>query len=179
MFKKIAVAVALVAASATAFAQPFAQQQAPSLYAGVAGTSTDLDGFDRESGYGAFLGYKFNNSIAIEGGYYRVADLSYPLFFSTSGAVTSRADMTVDQIDVSVIGTLPLSNGFDVYGRLGYARLNVETDLAGFTRKEHDSNALYGLGLGYTFSPVVHGRLEVQRPASDTTKIVAGVAFTF
>ena len=169
MFKKIAAAVALVAASSAAFAQPFFQQQgAPSLYAGVAGTSTEIDDMDRESGYGAFLGYKFNDSIAIEGGYYRVAD-----------ARVGRADLTLDQVDLSVIGTMPLSNGFDVYGRLGYARLNAEAEIDGYTGKEHDSNALFGLGLGYTFSPVVHGRLEVQRPASDTTKIVAGVAFKF
>lgn len=172
MFKKIAAAVALVAASASAFAQPFMQQQAPSLYAGVAGTSSEIDGFDRESGYGAFLGYKFNESIAIEAGYYRVADTTY-----RSGAL--RADLTLDQVDFSVIGTLPLSNGFDVYGRLGYARLDADADIAGYTGKAHDSGALYGLGLGYTFSPVVHGRLEVQKPASDTTKIVAGVGFRF
>ena len=167
MFKKIAAAVALVAASAGAFAQ-----EMPSFYAGVAGTSTEIDGLDRESGYGAFLGYKFNQSIAIEGGYYRVADAEYRV-----GA--TRANLTLDQFDVSVIGTLPLSNGFDVYGRLGYARLNAEAEVGGFTGKEHDSNALYGLGLGYTFTPGVHGRLEVQKPASDTTKIVAGVAFKF
>ncbi len=72
-----------------------------------------------------------------------------------------------------------MSNGFDVYGRLGYARLDAKADVAGYTGKDHDSNAIYGLGLGYTFTPEVHGRLEVQRPASDATKIVAGVAFTF
>lgn len=167
MFKKIAAAVALLAASASSFAA-----EPPSFYAGVAGTSTEIDGFDRESGYGAFIGYKFNQSIAIEGGYYRVADAEY-------GSGAMRADVTLDQVDISVIGTLPLSNGFDVYGRLGYARLDAEADVAGYTGKDHDSNALFGLGLGYTFSPVVHGRLEVQRPASDTTKIVAGVAFKF
>lgn len=167
MFKKISAAVALVAASAGAFAA-----EAPSFYAGIAGTSTEIDGFDRETGYGAFIGYKFNQSIAIEGGYYRVADTDVRV-----GALTGNA--TIDQLDISVIGTLPLSNGFDVYGRLGYTRLEAEADIAGFTGKEHDNNALYGLGLGYTFSPVVHGRLEIQKPASDATKIVAGVSYTF
>ena len=168
MFKKIAFAVALVAASTTAFAQP----QAPAFYAGIAGTSTDIDGLDRESGYGAFFGYKFNESIAIEGGYYRVADTEF-----REGNL--RGDVTLDQADISVIGTLPLSNGFDIYGRLGYARIEAEADVAGFTGSAADSGAIYGVGLGYTFSPVVHGRLEVQRPASDTTKIVAGVSYKF
>ena len=34
-------------------------------------------------------------------------------------------------------------------------------------------------GLGYAFSPVVNARLEVQKPDSDITKIVAGVAYSF
>ena len=167
MFKKIAAAAALVAASGAAFAvepQPF--------YAGIDVGSTKIEGVDREGGYGAFLGYKFNQSVAIEGGYHRLADTEF-----RSGPV--RGDVTVDQIALSVVGTLPLSNGFDVYGRLGYNRLEAEADVAGFTGKEHDSNALYGLGLGYSFSPVVHGRMEVQKPASDTTRILAGVAFRF
>lgn len=167
MFKKIAVAAVLLAASAASFAA-----EPPSFYAGVAATSTDIDDFDRESGYGAFLGYKFNQSIAIEAGYYRVADSEYRV-----GGL--RGDVTLDQADLSVIGTLPLSSGFDLYGRLGVARLEAEADFAGYTGKEHDTNALYGLGLGYTFTPGVHGRLEVQKPSSDATKIVAGVAFKF
>jgi hypothetical protein len=167
MFKKLAIATVLVAASASAFAvepQPF--------YAGIDVASTKIDGLDREGGYGAFFGYKFNGNVAIEGGYHRVADTEYRF----NGV---RADLTLDMIDLSVIGTLPLSNGFDLYGRLGYNRLEADADIGGFSGKEHDSGALYGLGLGYTFSPVVHGRLEVQKPASDTTRIVAGVAFRF
>ncbi|MGJ9416555.1 porin family protein [Massilia sp. CMS3.1] len=167
MFKKIAAAAILVAASSAAVAvepQPF--------YAGIDVGSTKIEGFDREGGYGAFLGYKFNQSIAIEGGYHRLVDTEF-----RSGPV--RGDVTIDQLDLSVIGTLPLSNGFDVYGRLGYNRLEAEADVAGFTGKEHDSNALYGLGMGYSFSPVVHARLEVQKPSSDATRILAGVAFAF
>jgi opacity protein-like surface antigen len=160
MFKKIAAAAVLVAASSAALAagpQPF--------YAGIAATSTKIEGFDREGGYGAFFGYKFNQAIAIEGGYYRVAnDLA-------------SSDITVDQMDLSVIGTLPLSNGFDVYGRLGHNRAEFDSNASGYNATQ--SGAVYGVGLGYSFSPIVHGRLEVQKPASDTTKLVAGVAFRF
>ena len=166
MIKKIVAAAALVVASSGAFAagpQPF--------YAGIDVASTKIDGLDREGGYGAFIGYQFNQSIAIEGGYHRVADTEYRF----NGV---RSDLTLDQIDLSMIGTLPLSNGFDLYGRLGYNRLEAESD-AGYGGKAHDSGALYGLGMGYTFSPIVHARLEVQRPASDATRIVAGVGFNF
>jgi OOP family OmpA-OmpF porin len=167
MFKKFAIAAVLVAASTSAFAagpQPF--------YAGIDVASTKIDGFGREGGYGAYFGYKFNPSVAIEGGYHRVADTDYRY----NGV---RGDLTLDMIDLSVIGTLPLSNGFDLYGRLGYNRLEADADIGGFSGKSHESGGLYGLGLGYAFSPVVHARLEVQRPANDATRIVAGVGFSF
>lgn len=170
MFKKIAAAVAavtLAAASSAAFAA-----EPPSWYAGIDVSSTKVEGIDREGGYGAFLGYKFNESFAIEGGYHRLADTEF-------GSGPFRADVTVDQLDLSVIGTLPLSNGFDLYGRLGWNRLEADADVAGSSASEDESKVLYGVGLGYTFSPVVHGRLEVQKPTSDVTKIAVGVSFKF
>ena len=167
MFKKFVAAAALLAASSAAFAA-----EPPSFYAGVDVSSTKIHNYDRDGGYGAFLGYKFNESFAVEGGYHRLADTEY-----RSGPL--RADVTLDQLDLSVIGTLPLSAGFDLYGRLGYNRLTADADVAGFSAKEHDNNVLYGVGLGYAFTPVVHARLEVQKPSSDATKILAGVAFKF
>jgi OOP family OmpA-OmpF porin len=167
MIKKIAAALALVAASSAAFAV-----EPPSAYAGIDVSSTKIDDSDHEGGYGAFFGYKFNENIAVEAGYHRLADTDVRI-----GAV--RADLTLDQIDVSVLGTLPLSNGFDVYARLGYNRLEAKADANGNTGDAHDSGALYGLGLGYSFSPIVHARLEVQKPASDTTRIAAGVSYRF
>ena len=163
MFKKFVAAAALFAASAAAFAA-----EPPSWYAGIDVSSTKIEGVDREAGYGAFLGYKFNESIAIEGGYHRLADTEF-----------GTTNVTIDQVDLSLLGSLPLSNGFDVYGRLGYNRLEADADVAGFSVKEHESKVLYGVGLGYTFSPIVHGRLEVQKPTSDATKLVAGVSFKF
>ena len=167
MFKKIAAAAVLLAASSAAFAQ-----EAPSAYAGIDVGSTKIEGFEREGGYGVFFGYKFNQAIAVEAGYHRLADTEFG-----SGAL--RGDLTVDQVALSVIGRLPLSNGFDLYGRLGYNRLEADAEVRGFSAKEDDSGTLLGVGLGYTFSPIVHGRFEVQKPASDTTRIAAGVSFKF
>lgn len=167
MFKKFAAATALLAAASGAFAA-----EPPSLYAGIDVSSTKISGSDRDGGYGAFLGYKFNERFAVEGGYHRLADTEY-----RSG--TLRANVTLDQLDLSAIGTLPLSAGFDLYGRLGYNRLTADADVAGYSAKEHENKVLYGIGLGYTFTPVIHARLEVQKPSSDATKILAGVAYKF
>jgi len=167
MFKKIAAAAALAAASCAAFAAG----PAP-FYAGVDVSSTKFEGYDRDSGFGAFVGYRFSDSIAVEGGYHRLANTEYG-----SGAL--RADVTLDQLDLSAVGTLPLSAGFELYGRLGYNRLTAKADVAGFSGKEHDNKVLYGVGLGYTFTPVLQGRLEVQKPSSETTRLAAGLVFRF
>lgn len=167
MFKKIAAAAFALAASSAAFAA-----EPPSFYAGVDISSTDFDDYDRDTGFGAFAGYKFNENIAVEAGYHRLADTTY-----RSGAL--RADVRIDQYDLSVLGTLPLSNGFGLYGRLGYNRLTVDVDAPGFFGKEHQSKLVYGLGLAYAFTPELHGRLEVQKPHSDITKLAAGVVFSF
>ncbi len=164
MFKQIAAAVALVAASSSAFAQ----QQAPSFYAGVDASSTKIEGFDREGGYGAFIGYKINPNVAVEAGFGRLVD-----------SEIDGADVTLDQTAISLVGSVPLSGGFDMFGRIGYNRVEGEYKEFGYKVKEHTNNALYGIGLGYAFSPVVSGRLEVQKPDTEITKIVAGVAFKF
>lgn len=164
MFKKIAAAAALIAVSATAFAA-----EAPALYVGLDVGSTKIDNFERDEGIGAFVGYKFNETFAVEGGYHRLSNTEYRFG-------TLRGDISVDQIDLSLLGTLPLSNGFNLYGRLGYNRLEIDSDFSG---DNHDSGVLYGVGLGYSFSPVISGRLEVQKPASDTTRVAVGIAYKF
>ena len=157
MLKKIAAAAALAIVASTAVAA-----EAPAFYIGADVGSTKLDGFDdRETGYGVFAGYQINQTYAIEANYRMLADVD--------GA-------EADQFGLSAIATLPLSSGFNVYGRLGYNRAEL-TGAGSFSRKE--SGVLYGVGLGYEFSPTVAARLEVQKPTSDVTNVSAGVSFSF
>ncbi|MDN4058422.1 porin family protein [Massilia sp. YIM B02769] len=173
MFKKIAFAAALVIASAAASAQ-----QAPQWYAGVDASSTKIEGADREGGGGVFVGYTFSPNLAVEAGWHRLAEAD--LYYWDLDA---RAKAKFDQTDISLIGTLPLSNGFGVYGRLGYNHLKIKASAraGNVTVSESDSEdkVLYGLGLSYAFSPQIAGRLEVQKPHSDITKVAVGVGFNF
>jgi hypothetical protein len=163
MFKKIAIAATLAILSSAAMA---ADQ--PYFYAGGDIGSTKVEGADRETSYGAFGGYQINQNFGIEAGFRRLADTD-----------VGGADLKVDQIALSAIGTIPLSNGFNVFGRLGYNRLTVKASANGFSATEHENKALYGVGVGYAFTPTVMGRLEVQKPESDVTNISAGVSFRF
>ncbi len=74
---------------------------------------------------------------------------------------------------------MPLSNGFSVYGRLGANRMMFKGQFGNVTETEHAHRGVYGVGVGYAFTPVISGRLELQKPMSDLTTLTAGVAFKF
>ena len=158
MLKKIAAAAALAIVASTAAAQ----NAAPAFYIGADIGSTDLDGYeDRETGYGLFAGYQLNETFAIEANYRMRAD---------------EDGYEADQVGLSAIAAMPLTDAFSLYGRLGYNRVEL-TGSSVIDRKE--SGVLYGVGLGYAFSPTVTARVEVQKPHSDVTNLSAGVAFKF
>jgi OOP family OmpA-OmpF porin len=164
MFKKIAIAATLALLASTSFAA-----ETPSIYAGVDVGSTKIDDIsDRKTSFGGFVGYKFTENLAVEGGYRRLAD------FDEIGG-----DLTLDQAAVSVIGILPLSSGFNVFGRLGYNRIEAKASAGNFSATESTSGGLYGVGVGYTFTPTISVRLEVQKPSSDSTNVSAGISYKF
>lgn len=168
MIKQIAAAAALAILSSTAVAA----DRAP-IYVGADFGTTKIDNVDdRSSSYGIFAGYQLSPQFAIEAGFRRLAD--YDLRVGTA-----NGDVTLDQTALSVIGTLPLSSGFNVYGRLGYNHLKAKASLAGFGGSDSESGVLYGIGLGYTFSDTVSGRVEIQRPSSDSSNLSAGISFAF
>lgn len=168
MFKQIAIAAALVIASSSAMAQ-----QATKFYAGAEVSTTKLEDAGSESGVGGFVGYKFNQNLAIEAGYNRLA----------SGNIDfegDKVDIDFNQTNLSVIGTLPLSNGFSVFGRLGYNDIRVKARFEGDSESAKlDDGVVYGLGLGYAFSPAISARVELSVPVSEMTKVAAGVVFHF
>lgn len=169
MFKKIAFAAALAIVTSSSFAA-----DKPFFYAGADVGSTKIDGLsDRQTSFGGFVGYSFNQNIAVEAGYRRLAD--FDLFVGNNTSV----GVTLDQTAVSAIGTLPLGSGFNVFGRLGYNRVNATGSTSGFQAADSTSGVLYGIGAGYAFSPTVSARLELQKPSSDSTNVSVGVSFKF
>lgn len=163
MFKKIAIAAALAVVASSSFAQD--NQVRPSVYAGVDVGSTKIDGIsDRQSSFGGFVGYQFNQSLAVEGGYRRLADFD---------------NVTINQTHVSAIGILPLQSNFNIYGRLGYNHLETRLSAPFTGAKGSTDGVLYGVGVGYNFSPNITARLEAQKPTSDTSNIGASLALKF
>lgn len=168
MFKKFAITAALAILASSAFAA-----DAPSFYAGADVGSTKIDNLSgRKTSFGGFVGYTFNQNLAVEAGYRRLAD-----FDVTFNNV--KAGVTLDQAAVSVVGTLPLSSGFNVFGRLGYNNIDVKANGYAGSGSDSTSGVLYGIGAGYAFTPTVSARIELQKPSSDSTNFSAGVSFKF
>lgn len=164
MFKKIIAAAALATLASSAFAA-----QPNTFYGGLDAGSTKIDGFgDNKTSYGAFLGYNFHENFAAEIGARRLGS------FSTNGV-----DVDADQYQASIVGTLPLQNNFNVFGRLGYNKLKASASYQDFTADADDSGVLYGVGVGYNFTPTISGRIEFQKPSSDSHNVSAAVAFAF
>jgi OOP family OmpA-OmpF porin len=164
MFKKIAAAAALTLLASTAFAA------APTaFYGGLDVGSTKLDDFDStKTSFGGFLGYGFNQFVAVELGYRQLGKFDY-----------YGADVKAKQTHLSVVGSYPLNAQLDVYGRLGYNHLRAEASYGGYTVGDKTDTGLYGIGLNYNFTPAIAGRIEAQKPSSDSTNYSVGVVFKF
>jgi OOP family OmpA-OmpF porin len=168
MLNKIAIAATLALLSSVSMAG-----EAPNFYVGADTGRTRDDGSQRETSMGVFAGYRFDQRIALEAGYRRLVEND--IFISSE-----QVDAEVNQISLSVLGTMPLNSDFSLYGRLGYNRINASIKpLIGATSKGHADRVLYGIGAAYRFSKVVSMRLELQKPASDFTNLSLGVAFHF
>ena len=164
MIKKIAAAAALAVLATSSFAA-----QPVGVYAGLDVGSTKLDGHgDRETSFGGFVGYQFNNHFAVEGGYRRLASFPY-----------LGVDVDAKQTAVSVIGSYPVATGIKVYGRLGYNRVEAEASAGGFSYSDSTSTGLYGIGATFDVTPAVAVRAELQRPSSDSSNFSVGVSYKF
>jgi hypothetical protein len=172
MLKNIAVAAALVIASSAAMAA-----DAPGFYVGGdVGTTKIKDVSDRETGYGVFAGYQFNQYIAAEAGFRRLAD-------SDDSVAGVAIDTQANQVTLSAVGTYPLGAGFSLMGRLGFSRISQRSTahlpLYSETFREHTARGLYGIGVAYSITPAISARLELTKPHSDVTNLSAGVSYKF
>lgn len=164
MFKKIALAAAFAALSSAAVA---ADQ--PYFYAGGDAGTTEVDAWDSAMSFGAFGGYQFNQTFGLEVGLRRLYDDDF-----------GGTAFTVNQLSFSGTATLPLNHGFSLFGRLGFNQLSSEERFnSGYRDSYTETKILFGAGATYSFSPVITGRLELQKPASNVTNLSAGVAFRF
>jgi OOP family OmpA-OmpF porin len=168
MLRKIALPAMLAVLSSSAFAA------APGSY--YVGADIGLSKFDGIKGsntsIGGFVGAQLTDHLAVEGAYRRLGEFD-------ERAGTTTVNVAAKQAALSLVGSWPVSDGITAFGRIGYNRLEADASVAGVNASETTNKALYGAGVSFAITPVISARVEVTKPASDTSNFSFGVVFKF
>lgn len=135
---------------------------------GFSGVSIDDD--DRDTGYKLYGGYKFNKNFAVEGGYFDLGRFGYAATMDQPG--TLNGNIKVKGLNLDLVGMLPLTEKFSVFGRVGVNYAEAKDTFRGtqssiyapdVNRSKRDTNYKVGLGLQYAFTESLAMRAEVER----------------
>ena len=124
---------------------------------------------DRSTGFKVFGGYQFNKNFAVEGGYFDLGRFGYTA--TTVPAGTLNSSIKLRGLNLDLVGMLPLSEKFSVFGRAGlnYAQARDTFDGTGAVQvnnaspRKNDTNYKLGLGLQYALSESLAVRAEAER----------------
>ena len=126
------------------------------------------------AGYKVFGGYQLNRNLAVEGGYFDLGRFNYGLVTAPIGLVNSGAfngETRVRGLNLDLVGMLPLSDQFSVFGRVGaaYAQSRSNYNRAGTlllnnaSTRRNETNLKVGLGIQYAITEALAVRAEVER----------------
>jgi len=132
-------------------------------------TTTSITDEDRDLGYKIFGGYQFNKNFALEGGYFDLGKFGFKATTQPPG--TLNGDIRLRGLNLDVIGSLPITEKFSVFARLGanYAQASDSFTGTGSVNvlnsnpSKFETNPKVGLGLEYAFSDTLAMRAEVER----------------
>jgi OOP family OmpA-OmpF porin len=156
---------------------------------GIIGGSFDRK--DTQSGFA--FGAQLNKSFALELGYtdFGKAKISgngafpcsngivcVPALFNVSGDARAKAT------HLSLVSSVPLVDNLSLYGRLGTSRTdrtaNVRVNNVSVSGSEKKTEAIYGIGLAYAFTPNVDATIEWKKlNNTDVDAVSAGVRIRF
>jgi OOP family OmpA-OmpF porin len=113
-----------------------------------------------------FLGYQINQWLGIEGGYDYLGKLKYD-----ASNLSGRQDFTGQGVHLTAKLSLPISNGPDVYARLG----GMGTRAKGLGNTDNGFSPLVALGFEYELDRNLATRLEYQWTGNAGDKGKVGV----
>ena len=173
---------------ATLFAGTAAAQSNAYVFGAIGNTDADvaLGGLNRvdddNSSYKLGAGYAVTSNISLEIAYQNFdrhngqTDCP-PGFACLVIPVAARADLT--GVSLAVLGSVPLSDRFSAYGKLGFFSWDVEFE--GFSSAFDDSgeDLLYGVGLRWSIDDSWKVFAEYERVELDLDSAQLGVSFHF
>lgn len=132
-------------------------------------TAGPIDENDRDTGYKLFGGYQYNRYFSVEGGYFDLGQFGFSTTTVPTG--TLNGNIKLKGINLDLVGTLPISDRFSAFGRVGVARAQATDAFAGTgavnvlnPSPSASGNALkVGLGLQYALTDALSLRTEIER----------------
>lgn len=151
------------------------QATAQNFYAGLSAGSTNFEGSqfgDRDTAWSAQLGVDLGRYFGIE-----LAYTDYQEFDSRLSGQTSPDPVS---ISLSALLKYPLTNRFNLVGKIGWARLDTDIDSSNpfFNGSLNEDNLLVGLGLEYILSSQWRTRLSYEGTKMNLGTIPAGSFFS-
>ncbi|QYF95628.1 porin family protein [Massilia sp. PAMC28688] len=137
-----------------------------------------LEPENRPQPFALYTGFDFTDRVAIEAGLVTFGDYRY----------TGARKISMGGLYLAAKGSIPISQSWTAFGKLGAARHAVRVTGEGFPVKEQNKvTPMLGLGLGYTITQSLELNLElvhygrVKSPTSQLTfrKLQAGVSYSF
>jgi OOP family OmpA-OmpF porin len=132
-------------------------------------TSVVFNSDERDTGYKIFLGKQLNKNFALEGGYFDLGKFGFNAITTPPG--TLNGNVTFRGVNLDLLGQLPLSERFSVYGRVGATYIKSNANFSGdrlfavpnANPSERKFNPKVGLGMEYKFTEALAVRGEVER----------------
>lgn len=162
MIRKLAVAAAvMVAAAATPAAADVVNSTGP--YVNVGGTWFNAEEGDVDvTGVTGRFGYRFTPNFGLEG------EASFGIDGDTADFLGTPVDVDLDdQFGVYAVGFLPISNNFELLGRVGYATIDAQGTFGGFSAGVDDDGLAAGIGAQWAFTRNFGIRGEYTRYVAD------------
>lgn len=124
---------------------------------------------ERDRTYKLFGGYQFNPYISVEAGYFDLGRFGFTT--TTTPAGTLSGNIRLKGLNLDVVGTLPITEKFSAFGRMGVAYTRAEDSFVGSgavsvldpNPSSHKANLKAGLGLQYALTDALSLRAEIER----------------
>jgi OOP family OmpA-OmpF porin len=158
------------------------------VYGSFGNTDTDvsLGGLNRvdddNSSFALGAGYEFTRNISLEGAYLDFGSHDGetdcpPGFTCLVIPVSAQADLT--GISLSLIGSIPLTDKLDVYGKLGFTSWDVDFEGISSAFDTSGEDLLYGAGLRWSIDDHWKVFAEYGSVELDLDSASVGVSYHF
>lgn len=97
------------------------------LGSGLVAGPFNLD--ERDGGYKIFGGYQFNPYFSVEAGYFDLGRFGFTTTTTPTG--TLSGDIQLKGLNLDVVGTLPMTEKFSVFGRIGVTHVRAQDSFVG------------------------------------------------